>query len=281
MGDDEAAVIAMTENAALLQMVQGDVDGAEPRLSHVLAWRENTLGPDHPEVARTLLNLAFIARTRGRHDDAEALLTRALTIQTALERPQEREIANIESARAELALARGRYDDALRSIARAGEIRSRILPPDHRDRTAAVMMQLEVLIQADRFAEADAVVQRSRDEISALLGDEGDAALLLEELLARIDGLNGRHAASLVRLTHVIDEAQRRGRRLDSIARWCLTAASINGTLGDLAAATRWVDRGEQAFAAHGGPATIPQEIEVLRLLIAGEDVYMRVPSAG
>ena len=281
VGDDEAAVIAMTENAALLQMVQGDVDGAEPRLSHVLAWRENTLGPDHPEVARTLLNLAFIARTRGRHDDAEALLTRALTIQTALERPQEREIANIESARAELALARGRYDDALRSIARAGEIRSRILPPDHRDRTAAVMMQLEVLIQADRFAEADAVVQRSRDEISALLGDEGDAALLLEELLARIDGLNGRHAASLVRLTHVIDEAQRRGRRLDSIARWCLTAASINGTLGDLAAAAQWVDRGEQAFAAHGGPDTIPQEIEVLRLLIAGEDVYMRVPSAG
>ena len=48
-----------------------------------------------------------------------------------------------------------------------------------------------------------------------------------------------------------------------------------------LTASNETVFAGEQAFAAHGGPDTIPQEIEVLRLLIAGEDVYMRVPSAG
>lgn len=278
-GDDEPARMAMTENAALLQMQSGLVEPAEERIRSVLAWREGRLGPDHTDVARSLLHLAFIERLRGHPSEALDLLDRAMAIQLAAAAPLEAEIAAIESARAEIALEQGRFDDALRSIAAAGEIRSRILPPDHPDRAAAILMQLEVLIRADRFAEADAVTRRNRDEIAVLLGGRGNSVLALEEMLARVDGLNGRLAASLTRLTHLVDEAERRRLRLDAIAGWCISAASLAGQLGDLAAAATWVDRADAAFRAHGGRESIPRDVEILRHLIAGEDVYVAKPS--
>ena len=43
---------------------QGKYDDAEPLIKRALAIREETLGPQHPEVAASLNNLALLLRTQ-------------------------------------------------------------------------------------------------------------------------------------------------------------------------------------------------------------------------
>ena len=45
-----------------------------------LAIREKALGPDHPDVARSLNNLAELYDDQGRYADAEPLYKRSLAI---------------------------------------------------------------------------------------------------------------------------------------------------------------------------------------------------------
>jgi len=58
----------------------GDYAAAEPLLRRALAIKENTLGPDHPQVATNLRNLAVLLGKRGDYAAAEPLLRRALAI---------------------------------------------------------------------------------------------------------------------------------------------------------------------------------------------------------
>jgi tetratricopeptide (TPR) repeat protein len=53
---------------------------AEPLFRRLLAIREKSLGPDHPDVATTLNDLAELYRNAGRYADAEPLCKRALAI---------------------------------------------------------------------------------------------------------------------------------------------------------------------------------------------------------
>ena len=52
----------------------------EPLYKRALAIREKALGPDHPDVAKSLNNLAGLYREQGRYADAEPLFKRSLAI---------------------------------------------------------------------------------------------------------------------------------------------------------------------------------------------------------
>jgi hypothetical protein len=51
---------------------------AEPLLKRSLATREETLGPDHPDIALPLNNLAGLYAREGRYADTERLYKRSL-----------------------------------------------------------------------------------------------------------------------------------------------------------------------------------------------------------
>ena len=58
-------------------------------------WRsmEKSLGPNHPDVARSLNNLAQLYRDQGRYADAEPLYKRALAIYEKSLGPDHRDVA--------------------------------------------------------------------------------------------------------------------------------------------------------------------------------------------
>ena len=53
---------------------QGRYAEAEPLYQRALAISEKALGPEHPDVAKSLNNLAELFRAQGRNEGAERLL---------------------------------------------------------------------------------------------------------------------------------------------------------------------------------------------------------------
>lgn len=245
--EDDPAVapmtMAMRENLALFQLLQGDLEAADAGLRAVLAWREAELGPMHPDVARSLTNLAHLEGRRGDDGAAAALLDRALAIHGEASSPAWLEIAKVESNRAALALRLHDPERALTSMRRAHAIRGRLLPPDHPDLAAGVIFQLDVLLDTGDVAGAEALAAVSRDRLTSIVASDTDAALSLEYTLARIDSLAGRTAQGLARLGPLIEQAEARPQSARVLALWCVQAGALAGALGDLDGARAWADR--------------------------------------
>ena len=74
---DPAGTATRLGNCGISQMIRADLAGAERTQTRALTIKEDTYGPDHPEVARTLGNLGIIQRQLGRYDEAEQTQTRA------------------------------------------------------------------------------------------------------------------------------------------------------------------------------------------------------------
>ena len=261
----EEMTMSWVQNAATMRMLAGDLDAAEINLREVLAWLEAEQGPTHPDVAQVLTTLAFLERKRDNDVAAASLLDRALQIYEVQPNRLELQIAKVETSRAALALDRRQFAAALESLGRADEIRIRLLPPEHPDLAAGVLMRLGALLDAGEIAKADALAQRSRDQLSAILRSESEAALQLEHTLSRIDALAGRPARALERLTAAIEVAQQRGKDSDMLARWCQQAGSLAGVVGDLDGATAWLDRAQRHFDAGKRPSDLGRGIDMLR----------------
>jgi serine/threonine protein kinase/tetratricopeptide (TPR) repeat protein len=67
-------------------MSQGKTDEARTYLEKALAFDEETLGPDHPDVEMDVFNMGNLVRADGRYDDARKLYERALSIGEKLNR---------------------------------------------------------------------------------------------------------------------------------------------------------------------------------------------------
>jgi tetratricopeptide (TPR) repeat protein len=79
----------------------------------LLAIREKALGPDHPDVARSLNNLAVLYFHQGRYADAEPLYKRSLVIREKALGPDHPDVARSLNNLAVLYDKQGRYADAL------------------------------------------------------------------------------------------------------------------------------------------------------------------------
>ena len=109
---------------------------ADFEASHAMLWEaaqraEASLGPDHPQVARTLTNLGIVQHERGELAAAEASETRALAINEKAFGPDHLEVAitlgnlgNMQRERGELAAAEASHTRAL-------AIKEKAFGPDH------------------------------------------------------------------------------------------------------------------------------------------------------
>src|SRR6478736_296008 len=73
---------------------QGRYSEAIPLAQRVLAIREKSLGPNHPDVATWLNNLALLYENQGRYSDAEPLYNRSLAIREKALGPNHPDVAN-------------------------------------------------------------------------------------------------------------------------------------------------------------------------------------------
>ena len=123
-------------------------------LARVLAIEEAELGPEHPDVGRTLHDLANHQSRLLQRDRANANLARARAIFVAAHGERHLLVGGTDLSLANLAVSQLRYDDARVYYERALATLSRVLPADHAY-LASVSSGLGTIARdQDRCAEA-------------------------------------------------------------------------------------------------------------------------------
>ncbi|MCZ6916337.1 MAG: serine/threonine-protein kinase, partial [Gemmatimonadetes bacterium] len=139
----------------------GLFDEGRPLLEQALALRERALGPDHPDVARSLKDLANLHRTVGDFDEAEPLLVRALAIEEAAYGPVHADVAETVSGLAALHWSQAQYGKAQPLFERSVAIQEELFGPTHEQVGLGLSNLGGVLLSQGRVAEAEPLLRRA------------------------------------------------------------------------------------------------------------------------
>jgi tetratricopeptide (TPR) repeat protein len=96
-----------------------------------LAIREKALGPEHPDVAASLVGLGFVYWRQGRYDEALKAYGRALAIDEKALGPEPPDVADTLNNLGLVYWNQGRYEEALKAYNRALAILEKVLGPEH------------------------------------------------------------------------------------------------------------------------------------------------------
>jgi tetratricopeptide (TPR) repeat protein len=141
----EQALGTLSKLANLLRDTVSDFVQSRTISERVLALREKSLGPDHPDTATSLNNLAVLLRTVGDFAAARPLYERALAIREKILGSDHPDTGTCLSSFANLLYEVGDYSGARPLYERALAVREKSLGPDHPD-TATSLNNLAVLL---------------------------------------------------------------------------------------------------------------------------------------
>ncbi|WP_164928885.1 CHAT domain-containing tetratricopeptide repeat protein [Gloeobacter violaceus] len=157
----ELAEAARLDEQGVQLREAGRYKEAQPLAEQALATREKALGPEHPEVAKSLNNLALLYTERGEYAEAEPLFRRALAIREKAFGPEHPEMAKSLNNLALLYSERGEYAEAEPLFRRALAIREKAFGPEHPE--VAKNLNNLALLYSERgeYAEAEPLHKRA------------------------------------------------------------------------------------------------------------------------
>ena len=156
---DEATALAQQ---AIELSRQGHYSEAVPLAQRALAIRENTLGPDHSNVAQSLDTLGGLYMKLNRYDEAVSLLERILKIKEKSLGPDHADLAPVLNLLALLYINhQGRYADAELASKRSLAIREKVLGPNHPDVAQSLNTLGTLYGTLGRYVDAEALLKRS------------------------------------------------------------------------------------------------------------------------
>jgi CHAT domain-containing protein/Tfp pilus assembly protein PilF len=171
-------------------------EGEEPGklAERAVAIKERALGPDHPEVATSLMNVAVVRARGGDPAGAKQILERALAIREASLGPDHPLVAASLEALAGLLMGQQDDDGARRLIERVLRIRETAYGADHPETVRTVFNAGIYYAQTNDYVGARAFFERARE-----LGEKGlgrDHLLTFSSLtgLAVVAGSAGQYA---------------------------------------------------------------------------------------
>ncbi|MDQ2903389.1 MAG: FxSxx-COOH system tetratricopeptide repeat protein [Chloroflexota bacterium] len=179
--DQELAQVLRKAGDYLSQRAQ--YEQAESLFQRALRMQEHLLGPEHPEVARTLSSLALLSSERGKDEQAGALYERTLRIWERTLGPEHPEVACALNGLATLQKDQGKYELAGSLYARALRIWEQALGPEHPE-VARALNGLAIL-QKDqgKYELASSLYARALQIRERALGpDHPKVAIILNSL---------------------------------------------------------------------------------------------------
>jgi eukaryotic-like serine/threonine-protein kinase len=198
-GDGRIPQLRTARASALFDQQRFDESLAEFR--RVLASREATVGPDHPDTGRTLGNVGSVLDVMGRHDEALVAYRRATEIAARALGENHPEVATGYNNIGSVLTTLGKFDEAEAMLRRALAITDRFGAAGANPDSAQTHGNLGVLYQAQgKQAEALAETRIAADIMTRARGpDHPDLAPIRENVGILLEA-QGKRAEALVEL---------------------------------------------------------------------------------
>ncbi|MBI2354999.1 MAG: tetratricopeptide repeat protein [Deltaproteobacteria bacterium] len=162
---------------------QGRYDDAAVVAQKALQVAEQSLGPNHPDVAECLNNLAGMYKTQGQYAQAEPLFRRSLAIREKALDPDHPDVAESFNNLAGLYYTQGQYAQAEPLLKRSLAITEKVLGPDHPNVAASLNNIAMLYLTQGQYAQAEPLFKRSLEIKEKALGHNHlDVAISLNSL---------------------------------------------------------------------------------------------------
>ncbi len=152
---------------------------------------EAALGPDHPDIGRTISNLGEVHRIQGHDDAAERAFRRSIAIWEQAFGPEHSLLAPPYNGLGTLALLRGDTKAAVAHFDRVRSLLARSYGPDHPDVGAVTSNLAEVYLVQGSLEESRRHSERALEILEKALGREHDGLADVLCNLARVQVLQG------------------------------------------------------------------------------------------
>lgn len=136
-------------------------DSTAPLLNRALEIRRDQLGPNHPDVARTLGDIGLLNYQQGLYEQSRVTLEKAIPMLEASVGDDTAEIASMLSTLGRVHRSLGNHDESEKTLNRALEIQSRISGADSHA-AATIMDNLgQLLVERGRPKDAEDLYARA------------------------------------------------------------------------------------------------------------------------
>jgi len=250
-GEDSAEYADTLERLAQVHLEAGQVTTAEEMHRRVLALRARHLGEDHPLYTDALNNLANSVMTRGDYAEAERLLSEARMRRVALYGEGHHEVASLDYGLGMFHAYTGRDEQAIAAMQAALAGLSAFYGDEHW-RVLMTRCALADVLGKTRVAEAREHARQAYEGLRQLFGEQNrltgralqiyattvsdageleQAVTILEELLARQEGLPGRDFDRALLLALLAENLHDLG-RMEEAETLYLDALDLHASMG-------------------------------------------------
>ncbi len=160
-GDHELLRDEVMSRTGMLDEEEGRFEDALRRHQEVLATRQASHGPDHPEVGLAHTNIASVLLQLGRVEEGLVHTRRALAIDLAVYGPTHVQTARSRLNVGELLAIAGHHDEALGETGRARADLERVHGPEHVVVAMALLSEGQLLVRMGRAREAVPLERRA------------------------------------------------------------------------------------------------------------------------
>ncbi len=201
--------------------------------SELLAFKEQTVGPEHPEVAAILSNLAFVCKSLDEYTSAEQFLKRALTIDETAYGRENPKIAVRLTNLALLYHTLGKYQQAQPLYERALAIDEKAYGRDHGEVAQDLNNLAKLCYDTGDYTKAKSLYERALAIYEKTDGPEHPRVATVLNNLALLYQTSGNYdtALSLHKRTLAIDEKVY-GQKHPNVARDISNLASLYYSMG-------------------------------------------------
>ncbi len=254
-GADEKTCLLLDRLASYRQTALAAFAAARRLFQRALAIREKALGPEHPDVARSLNALAVVLQAQGDLAGARPLFERALAIREKALGPEHPDTAQSLNDLAVFLYAHGDRVGARPLCERAVAIREKALGPEHLD-VARSLNTLAVLLQAQGdLAGARPLYERALAIREKALGPEHPATATSLNNLANLLRAQGDLAGARPLFERALAIGEKAlGPEHPDVARSLNHLAVSVFADGDLVGARRLFERAPAIFEKTLGP---------------------------
>ena len=171
----------------------GKYEEARDHHTRALAIQEQTLGPNHPDVAYSLSELGMVSLVTGDVDTGRQTFERALSILENALGPDHPDVANAITQLGIAADLEQRYADARKYFERALAIRISALGPEH-PIVAGSLTNLALVAETEgNYEEAEEYFERARASLEKQLGPEHPEIAKVNYNLGLVARAAGKH----------------------------------------------------------------------------------------